>query len=883
MNDFKNLRHPRWPFRLLEKFCPVYLLEEIEGDLLQRFERDANALGEKKARRRLVWNVIRYLRPEILLRNKPRIEVNSYFLLGNYFKVTLRQIDRNRVFTLINMLGLGLAFCSSLLIFQYVSYELSYDTFLPNKERIFRLQEDRLKAGVMENRWAPAVGLVGPSVKEDFHEVEEYTQVFPYELAGPAPVVSFEDHFFKERLTFFATDQFFNVFSVKVIRGHASEALRRPSTVAISQSIARKYFGDTDPLGKMLSFDRVEHFEVTAVFEDFPPNAHFHPDLLLSMETLLKEWGYKLTWGNGGFHTYVLLRTGVHPEEFESKLPAFLLRRAGEQLKIWNEEMVLNLQRIDNIHLDSHYIWEFEENGNRLKTYFLSIVGVLIVVIALINYVNLSLARALERAKEVGLRKVVGGLRGQLVQQFIFESACTHVIALIVGLLLLATCSSFVVAWLHISMPTSMLDTWSFWLSFFTVALLSISISSVYPAMVLSGFDIISVLKGRVTGAGTGPWLLRMLPTVQFSASVILMILTYCVYAQFDYMERADLGFSKDQVLVLRAPNQWDSLYNRTLDAFKKELRQNNGVNYVVATSDIPGNSPALRAGGVRRLTDPVDLGFDCTPPLVDYNYVEMLELKILAGRSFSEELMDNDSKVMINEEALKKLRILDPQNAIGEQITFWRDTFEIIGVVKNYHHESFRKEVLPMVFRFNPYYRGYISVRTNTILPAEAIGMAEQAWKKHFPEYPFEYFFLDENFNKQYANDQQFRKIISAFAFMAIFIACIGLFGLSLLLTKRREREIGIRKVLGASVSGIVLLLNRNFVGLMAISIALAIPIAWLIANQWLDGFVSRVPLSGWFFVAPAAMAMAASLASVAVQTIRAAHEDPVKSLKHE
>ncbi len=868
---------------MFRRLCPPQLLEEIEGDLHQRFVRDVGRLGVSRAKRKLVWNVIRFFRPGILLRNKFSTGSGSQYMIGNYYKVSMRQIQKNKAFTLINVLGLGLAFCSSLLIFQYVAYEMSFDKNFKDKARIFRLQEDRFKNGVVENQWAAAVGLVGPSVKEDFYEVEEYVQVFPYDLSAPDPVVSYEDRFFKEEEAFFATDRFFKIFSVKLLRGVDSTVLKRPFTAAISQSMTRKYFGDVDPVGKQLSLDKAQQFEVTAVFEDFPRNTHFHPDLLLSMETIFKGYGNTLTWGNGGFHTYILLREGTDPSIFESKLPEFILRRAGEQLKIWDEGIVLNLQRIDQIHLDSHYIWEYDENGDRARTYFMAVIGVFIVLIALINYTNLSIAKSIERAKEVGVRKVVGGLRRQLIQQFIFESMVIHALAISLGLLMLVGSSFLATGWLNISIPLNFLFSYAFWLVLGIIFLFSICLSAFYPALHFSSYSIVAVLKGGPGRIGGGTNFFRTLTVSQIAISVILMILSWCVYEQINFMQGMDNGFAKDQILVLRAPNQWDSLYDAALNAFKKDMLAKNGVEYVVATSDVPGKTPTLRAGGVRRIMDSKENAFDCTPPLVDYNYVEMLKLKLLAGRSFSETMMDDYSKVLVNEEALAKLRIKEPREALGVRITFWRDTFEIIGVLKNYHHESLRKEILPMVFRFSPYHRGYISVKTGSMDIAQAVREAEQVWKQYFPGFPFEFFFLDENFNKQYAGDQQFKNIVTVFALIAIFIACIGLFGLSMLSTARRVKEIGIRKILGATSSAIMILLNKDFVILMILSSAIAVPTAWMIVDWWLEGFVSRIEMSLWFFVLPVTMAMMASFVAVSFRTIRAANENPVKSLKYE
>jgi putative ABC transport system permease protein len=878
-----STRPPQWPLSLLHLFCPADLYETIEGDLVEQFREEVENVGRDKARRIFLWNVVRFLRPGIFMRNRYSCELNFLPMIQSYFRIAIRQIRKNKALTLIKVLSLVLAISSSLLIAQYVEYEMSFDTFLKKRERIFRFQEDRLREGVMINRWAAVVGQIGPSVKQDFPEVEEFVQVFPFTIASPTPVVSFGDRFFNEHRAFFATDRFFKIFSVKVLTGNESTGLSRINTIMVSRAIAKKYFGEEEAVGKMLTVDRSQEFEVTGVFEDFPVNSHFHPDLLFSMETLYKAMDHHLTWNNGGFHTYILLREGTDVKKFESKLPAFIQRRAGEDLKPWNEAIVLHLQRVDHIHLDSHFIWEYEENGDRNTTYFIAIIGAIILIIALINYINLSIAKSAERAKEVSIRKVVGGWRSQLIYQFIFESSVTNFISLCLSLIFFVTCSSSFITWLGISIPVNPLLSISFWIELSIIASVSILISSLYPAFSLSQQNIVSTFKGKSFGRQGGSNFFRTLSVIQFSTSITLMIVTYCVYAQIDFMRNRDNGFIKEQILVLRAPNEYDSLFENNIKGFKNEMLGYSDVGYVVCSSDIPGQVPTFRAGGVRNISGGKENAFDCTAPFIDYNYVEMLGLKILAGRGFSEELMDSYKKVLINEEAMKKLDIAAPRQAIGQKITFWRDTFEIVGVVRNYYHESLRKSILPMVFRLSPTVIGYISVRVNSGNVTETIARTEQVWKKYFQGFPFDYFFLDDNFNNQFRNDQRFGKTTIIFSSAAIFIACIGLVGLSMVSLSRRVKEIGIRKILGASVSNIVVLLNRNFAALISMSILIAIPAGGIIVENWLRGFVGRIELTAWFFVVPSALTILASMIATSFQTIRAANANPASSLKNE
>lgn len=789
-------------------------------------------------------------------------------MIASYLRFAFRQLILHKGFTFINVTGLVVAISISLLVAQFVANETSYDSYLSNASRVFRIREDRYKGGALENQWAAASGQVGPSLKEDLPEVEEYAQVFPYALAGPVPSVSTPRFMAKEPDVFFASDRFFEVFTVPILGGKKSELLTRPNTVAISQSMAKKYFEAEDPVGRTVSFDHAADFEITGVFEDFPPNAHFRPQLLIAMSTQ-KEWGIEFTWVNGGYHTYVLLRAGVDKDAFEEKLPAVVERRAGEELKKWNEALVLKLQLVRSIHLDSHYIWEYEPNGDRATTYFVAVAGLVVLLIALFNYINLSMASSLGRIKEVGIRKVTGGLKGELFLQFLLEASITPMLALAISMVVVLGAGPKIYALLSLPPPRS-IDFVGFWMPLAAVLSVCLLAYAAYPAILLSRKPAIQMLR-NFKGSKEGTRFFGTLTVAQIAGTLILMIVSYCVYMQIRFMRDRDYGFANSHVLVVRAPNRWDSLYDNSLRAFKQGLLRQSTIKRVATSSDVPGVKPYFRAGGVRRLGAPLEEAFDCTTPFVDYQYLELLGLQVLAGRTFSEEI-EGTRDVVINERALARLNWKEPAEAIDERITFWRDTFRIVGVVKDYHHESFKSEILPMIFRQNTFYRGFISVEAMETAPGDLLSLVRQSWDGYFREYPFEYFFMDDNFFGQYQTERQFERLVSVFAISAIIIACMGLAGLSMLSTMRRVKEVAVRKALGANVRDVLLVLNKEFLLLMTIGLILSFPISLLIVRRWLEGYTDRITLN-WSYVAiPTVIVSLAAITVLGVQSAKVA-----------
>lgn len=800
-------------------------------------------------------------------------------MIRNYLISVWRYIARNKVFTTINILGLAIGMTACMLITQYVLNELSYDTFHKSRNQIYRLQLDRYNKGELTTRWASGAAGIGPDVAANFPEVKYYVRMIKRNA-----VLSHGDAFFKEDDTYAASEHFFQVFSFKLLQGVDSLVLRDPFKIVISQSFAKKYFGGENPVGKILRYNGRTDYEVTGVFEDMPANSHMKADALLSFATLPILWNDDITsWNWDGFLTYVLLNDNARAKELEAKLPAFVQQKMGAEMKNDNADMIFHLQAINDIHLDSDFIGEFKTNGNRQATYFLLIVAVLILLIAWINYINLSTAKSIERAREVGVRKVMGSLRRQLIQQFLFESFLLNIAAVSIALAFTFLLTPWFNSLTGRELDYLLLRQPMFWVWMLLLILIGALVSGIYPAFVLSAYKPVDVMKGRFKNSVRGIFFRKGMVVTQFAASVTLLVGTFCVYWQIQYMRNQDLGIDIDQTLVLHSPNVVDSTYQQKFQVFKNQIQAYPEVAAVTASTSVPGGSPDWNAGGIRRLSQREDEANQYRVLMVDPDFVESFDLTMLAGRDFSADGKNEEASVMLNESAVNLMGFQKMDEAIGDYIYFWGDTFRIVGVMKNYRQESSKRDFEPLIFRYSSAPGGYYSIKFNTLNVQQSITQFEQEWKQLFPGNPFIHFFLDDHYNNQYRADQQFGKIFSLFSGLAIFIACLGLFGLSSLTALQRTKEIGVRKVLGASVPGILALMSKDYLVLMGIAILLAVPFSWWIVSAWLQNFAAQISLSWWIFAVPSLMVVLIALFTISIHTLKAARANPTHSLRYE
>lgn len=800
-------------------------------------------------------------------------------MLKSYILIAWRNIKKNKIFSLINILGLSIGISACLLITQYVMHEYSYDNFYDKKERIYRMQQDRFDKGTLSTQWAYGCSAIGQALKENFPEVEEYVR-----MRGGSAVLSYGDEFFKEERAYYASEAFFKVFSIPLLKGDAADVLKRPFTVTLSESIARKYFKDEDPIGKTLRMNGKDDFEVTGVYKDFPNNAHMKPDVLYSFETMVKFAGEEIltAWQWDGFYNYVLLKEGTDPVTFEAKIPALVDKLAGEDLKKYDAGMEFHLQRIYDIHLDSHYMGEFETNGSRSSTSFLGIIAIFVLLIAWINYINLSTAKSMERAKEVGLRKVMGSFRIQLIRQFLMESSLLNIFSFIIAIVIVFLSLPYFNELAGRNIGFALFESWQFWAVLTGVLAIGIVLSGFYPSMVLSGYEPAEVLKGRFSSSWRGLYLRKGLVVFQFIATVVLLVGTYTVYEQIKFMREQDLGIDINQTLVLRGPASTDSTYATKFDVFKNAVSQYPEITAITASSAIPGEQPGWNAGGIRLISQGDEESKQYRVIGMDYDFIDAYGLELATGRKFSRDYPNEWRNVLMNESAVSLLGF-NSDDVLNKEIFFWGDTFRIVGVLKNYHQESLKKSFDPMIFRLIPQTRGYYSLKVSSSNMQQTVDRVKEKWSAVFIGNPFDYFFLDDHYNNQYKADQQFGKITALFSMLAVFIACLGLFGLSSLMAVQRTKEIGVRKVMGASIPNLLFLISYNFILLVLVSIVIATPIAWTVMNQWLESFATRIPMSWWIFALPGLIVVFIAMFTIGFHTIQAARANPSKSLRYE
>jgi putative ABC transport system permease protein len=794
-------------------------------------------------------------------------------MIKNYLKIAFRNLWRHKIFSFINILGLAIGMTACYLIFLYVRFELSYDSMHARTSRMYRLVTDiktpseTIRAGI--TAWPFA-----PNIKKDFPEVETVARIGLTNF-----LVRKGDRKFQEDRVLWADSTFFQLFDFNLIKGNALTVLKDPFNVVLSKTAARKYFGDADPIGQTLLLTGEDYNGlVTGVMEDLPENSHIKADMLISMSTLTKVFNpdQDNQWSNFDALSYLLLRPGVDPEAVEKKFPAFLERHNGKEMQANQMYYTLSLEPLRDVYLKSDREDNIE-NGNINNVYIFSIIAIFILLIACINFINLSTARSAERAKEVGIRKVIGAEKGQLMRQFIGESLILSLIAFVMALgldsMLLPLFNQLAGKTISEGIFTDLSSLALLFSASIGIGLLA----GVYPALVLAGYKPIVVLKGRFSTGNKGIMLRRGLVIAQFTISIALITGTIIVYNQMKYMRNRDLGFQKDQMLIL------DTNGDAGKDALKQEIARLPQVKSASLSSSVPGgpNSGAYsevenRKGDLQVAN--LDLYF------VDFDYIDQFRIQMAAGRSFSRDFgTDTTQAMVINEAAVKLLGYASPQEAIGRRFRQWGREGKIIGVTKNFHFRSLQDPIKPLSMRIEPSRSNLLSVKVSAgELPA-TIAAIESKWKSVITKRPFSYYFLDEFFDRQYRSEERFGKLFLNFAILAIFISCLGLLGLASYSTLQRTREIGIRKVMGASVTNIVHLLSWDFLRLVGLAFFIAAPIAWYFMDRWLQDFAYRIDISWWIFLLAGMIALVIALLTISFQASRAALVNPVKSLRSE
>lgn len=810
-------------------------------------------------------------------------------MLRNYFKIAFRNLLRHKSFSFINILGLSVGIAACLLILQYVRYEVSFDKFHTKGDRIYRVRQDRYNDGVLSTQWAGGAFAAGNSFKDAFAEIEDYVKLVK---ARSALIVTNGNERLKIDKAYWASASFFNVFSYPLVQGNPASALAEPNTVVITEKVARRLFGNQNPVGKNIQLNEEQVYRVTGVMKDLPANTHLKIDMLRSYVTFVNQIkkgnkdgsGPETAWMWDGCLTYLLLRPGTDPKALEAKFPGLVNKLVGEEHKKFRSAAVYLLQPLKDIHLYSHYMEEAEPNGDGTTVYLLLGVAFFIVIIAWVNYINLATARAINRAKEVGVRKAVGSQRYQLIRQFMMESALLNGLAVALALLMVLIAIPVFNDLSGQELTLSLLGKNSFWLALVSLYIIGVFFSGLYPALVLSRFNPVSVLKGKVSASRQGIALRKSLVVLQFAASLFLLVGTFVVFRQIQFMRDQSLGINIDQTLIINPPIiKNDSTFLRQMVAFKEELLRQPTIRHIAASTVVPGQASDWNAGGIRLKGTAEGEGKQYRIIGVDYDFLKTYDLKLLAGRDFSKEFGTDPKAVIFTKMAAQQLGFAQPDQAVGKEINFWGEIYTIAGVTDNFHQQSLRDAYEPLILRLIPDVRGYFSVKMAVGDIRSTVERVQTEWNRFFPGNPFEYSFLDDRFNEQYRADQRFGQVFGLFTGLAILVACLGLFGLASFTTVQRTKEIGIRKVLGASVSEILQLLYREFALLVLISFLVATPIAWYAVGQWLQSYAFRITPDWKVFVLPFVVVLLIALLTVSFQTLRAALMNPVKSLRTE
>ena len=812
-------------------------------------------------------------------------------MILNYIKIAWRNFGKNAVYSFQNIFGLTIAFSISLLAILYVAEELNFDRFYKNASRIYRVNTD-IKVNDYVQSAAVSSDVVGPLLKETFPQVESYVRFF----ASNQPfLVKKGNDFLEESNAAYIDSTLFDVFSIAVVNSGSRRLLWEPNSVVITQSVAKKYFGETQAVGKTLEMDKNGNdirkkntYIVSAVIADFKGNSHFSFDFIFPMANLAYGWG---NYAGNNFHTYVLLKkeTDYHTINqaldmvVKKRIFPYFIQQFGLNVESWEKfnsignKIQYSLYPITDIHLMSGKSDELKSGGGNLQlTYIISLLVFFVLLIACINFSNLSVVHAAGRAREIGIRKVMGSNRRSLMFQFLFEAIALVLVAMLLAILITLVTLPYFNEIMQKSFSAGNLINSRLMLTMLILVLLVGILAACYPAFYLSRLNPTQALQGKTNLVVNKSVLTKILVVFQFSVSITLIVGTIVIYSQLNHIRNRDIGYTKEQVLVI---NNMNYLGKNAL-IFKNEVLKIPGITSGSLTSSLPVNSSQMLGSFTHNAARKKYNIIQGRNWFVDNGYVKTMGMSILKGRDFSSEYSTNYQSVLINEEMAGKLGV---QNPVGEKIHSEIAEYTIIGVVKNFNYESLREPVGPVILNFNDKSGDFAAFRIGDADMKDVISQINTVWKKLELQYPFNYYFMDDAFDNIYRADQTMGKISITATILAILIACTGLFGLIAYASEKRRKEIGIRKVMGASVAQITMLLSKDFLSLVLIAFIIASPIAWYAMHTWLQGFAYRITISWWMFALAGLLAILIALITISFQAIKAAVANPVKSLRTE
>lgn len=803
-------------------------------------------------------------------------------MIRNYFAIAWRSLRKNGTFSFINIFGLSIGLACCLLISAYVYSELSYDRYAEKADQISRVELHVTGNGAVVDYpyvdWA-----VGPGMKNAFPEVITFTRL----SKGWQPYLRYKDALFKEEHLALADSNFLQVFSIPLLTGNEKTALKEPNSIVISKTFAQRYFGTEDPIGKLLTMNNSGEFKVTGLMDKLPDNSHFKFEAFVSMSTLPRQ---RDTWSNVGYYTYLVLHPQANKTEVETKfrdlVAKYVVPEIQQDMGVSLAEaqksvdtFVFYLQPLQRIHLYSHTSYEMEPSGDIKYVYIFSALAVFILLLACVNFINLSTATSAKRAREVGVRKVMGSLKTQLIYQFLTESLLVAFCAMVFAYLIVGASLPY------FNLLTGKSMDFAFFLQPITLAVIVTGFvlvgfaAGLYPAFFLSSFNMISVLKGNTLGSGKKDTLRSGLVVFQFSVSTALIIATLIVYQQLHFMQNKNLGYDKDQVLVINDTR----MLRGNEQVFKEQLVKDSRVIHASIARQVPGQE----IGGTQAFSkdqkeneNNAEIHIDVFR--VDYDYMATLGMEVKEGRNFSEDFPSDSSAIVVNETAVKEFG-WDADHAVGKSIVVsGQAEYHVVGVVKDFNYASARQKIGPAVMML-PYHSGSTLVKLHGADIPTFLEEAKKQWNAFSPNAPFSYYFLDERFAALYFAEERTGQVFTTFAVVGLVIAGLGLFGLSAFSAQQRTKEIGIRKVLGASAQQVLLMLSKQFLVLVLIAFVIAMPLITWAMNYWLEDFAYRTTIAWWIFVVAAGLSFFIAFASMCYQVVRAAIANPVNSLKAE
>jgi putative ABC transport system permease protein len=893
-----------WLLKLLKRVCREDIYEMIEGDLIEEFEDNIEVYGLSKARRRFFWSALKFIHPQIIKRTRSTTRMNYHNMFAHYVFFAFRQAARNKTLSLINVIGLAIALCTFFLISQYVSYEMSFDTFHENKDHVFRVAYKKEIDG--EVKLASARNFIGISklAQQSLPEVTAATVFDRSAQSGTFQFIYNGKTFYQPGSFYQTDDSFFQVFPSLLSKGDPSSVLSDPHNLVLSQKMASLIFGNEDPIGKKIenrsySYSDVGSFVVTGVLIDVPENAHLHIDFIVkdsNNEAVLAGD----VWAEPTFYSYLTLAPGTDPLVVTDKLNLLLKGLNTEHPKTANVTLIL--QPVTDIHNTSDLAEELEPNGNALLLYLLSAIGIAVLISAWINYVNIETGRFISRTKEVAVRKILGSVDGSLIAQFFTEFIAGTFLSAIVAIILMFLISP---SFRELSdLPE--FNYWSspVWIGSCALFISGVLITGVLMAMLFSKRNVRLTSTTKITRSGYNNTGRRILIGFQFTCSISLIAILMVIHDQTTFMMLTNKKIDIENIVSIRNPTVYtndDSVSLAEYNAFQHELTSNTMVNSTTGSSAIPGME--IEVTFINRLKKALGDPYDPTPYKVlftDHDYIPFYNLKLTAGRNYSTERGDDNNwnTVILNETARRALGFRNAQEAVDTEVYFHLfggdfKKFKVIGVVEDYHHETAKHEIQPTILALNKavlngtpisFQQVFFSVKLNPgTNPQDGLTLIEQSWKKQFPDKPFEFFFQDEYYDRQFKTERKFGSVFGLFTGVSIVIACLGILGMSSFETISRAKEVSVRKVLGATVANIMTLLSVTYLRLIVVSSLICVPIIYWLSAYWLDNYPTRISITIWFFVAPVVVLAALVALSAGIHTIKVATANPVDNLNHE